>query len=204
MGHGTADVGGQRIFSRGRSACAVGWQVNRHVMLDLETMSSANNAALVSLGAFKFADGDRQEADQVSTDQIFHRSIDLKSSEAHGLHVDPETVAWWAQQSEEARAAIAGGIDLATALQDFSDWLPKGALVWGYGATFDNVVIRSAFKAAGLKSPIHYRQDLCFRTLKAMFPDVAEVAYGIKHNALDDAIRQGLHLQRILERIRLI
>ena len=69
------------------------------VMLDLETMSVRSNAAIASIGAVKF-DTETGIVDK------FYRTVDLRTSKAVGLHVDPETVGWWNNQSKEARQAL--------------------------------------------------------------------------------------------------
>lgn len=177
-----------------------------HVMVDLETMSSENNGAIVAIGAFGWDDGEIQDASMVRPEQMFYRIVDLNTCLPYGLHVDPETEKWWAEQSAEARKILAPETDkvaLTNALEDFAAWLPKDAEVWGYGSMFDNVLLKSAYKATGIKCPISYKRDRCYRTAKAMFPHIEIVEYGVAHNALDDAIRQGLHLQRILEHVRM-
>jgi hypothetical protein len=61
---------------------------------------------------------------------------------------------------------------------------------------FDNVILRSAFAAAGLEYPVRFWADQCYRTKKneSAVPLVRE---GTHHKALDDAISQAKHLQAI-------
>lgn len=178
--------------------------VQEHVMLDLETMSSENNGAIVSIGAFKWQEGEVQEPADVRPAQKFSAAIDLRSSVSAGLHMSPDTVLWWMEQSEAVRAAIRVGQPLSAVLSEFSAWLPADARVWGYGSMFDNVLLKSAYRSLGMKCPISYRNDMCFRTAKALFPDVAFVEYGERHIAVNDAVRQGLHMQRILALIKTV
>ena len=131
------------------------------IMLDLETMSLASNAAIVSIGAVQF---DLKEG---KLGAEYYRNIDLASSVEYGLDMDPNTVMWWMQQGDEARAALAGGtLDLRSALRNFNDWLdslqiPWGERrIWGNGAAYDNVVMKNAYKA---------NQDATFRDLTSPF-----------------------------------
>lgn len=159
----------------------------KHLMIDLETMGASNEAAIVAIGAVTFSED--------GLGDTFYRPIDLVDSVKYGK-LDAATVKWWMQQSDEARAELnrpdAGG--LATALRDFIGFYNNTAIlgVWGFGATFDNVILRHAYKATGLPCPWHFRQDRCFRTLVALNPDVEwEPRTGTHHNALDDAVTQA-------------
>lgn len=169
-----------------------------HVMLDLETLSSANDAAVVAIGACLF--------DPYSDGFIdkFYCAVDVESAMAHGS-VAGSTLKWWLKQSDAARQQTfpeSGALELPGVLAWFSAWLRnKGTnvQVWGNGATFDNVVIRSAFKAARLDTPWSFRNDRCYRTLKEL-PGAAAAKFersGEAHNALDDAVTQAVHMQKI-------
>jgi hypothetical protein len=69
--------------------------------------------------------------------------------------------------------------------------------IWGNGSTFDNVILRSAFAAAGLEYPVRFWADQCYRTKKNEAPGVPMIREGQHHKALDDAISQAKHLQAI-------
>jgi hypothetical protein len=72
--------------------------------------------------------------------------------------------------------------------------------MWGNGAAFDNVVLRNAFERAHLTPPWNFRQDMCYRTIKTLFPDVEMPERVGKHNALEDAKWQAQHLIAINKR----
>lgn len=169
------------------------------VMVDLETMSTQKNASIISIGAVKFWLNVSQ--DEFTADQLFYQTVSLKSSEKAGLHIDANTVEWWLQQSKEAQSALFdhNRKDLVSALRSFSNWLPKDTVLFGNGATFDNVILRSAFEACGIQYPISYRHDMCYRTIARMANIPYTKAEGVKHNALDDAMRQTKHLMTILQ-----
>ena len=162
-----------------------------HVVVDLETLGTSSNSVIVALGAVQF-----NEHGIIST---FYRRIDAKSCVAAGLVMDVDTVQWWMQQSDDARAIFKDiGVGLAQALGEFSAWYPKNACAWGNGATFDNVLLDSAYKAVGLRKPWPYWGDRCYRTVKALYPDIeADTFAGVKHNALDDALHQAKHVVKI-------
>ena len=169
------------------------------VMVDLETMSTHDNAAIVSIGAVKFWLNVTQ--DVFTPDQLFHVQVDLASSQEAGLDIDADTVMFWLEQSKAAQESIMRGIDLKQALEAFSRWFPKDAFIFAHGAMFDLTILRSAYKAVNLPHPTGFRKEMCYRTLKAM-TDVPPVKVeGLtQHNALHDSMVQTRHLMAILEK----
>jgi hypothetical protein len=166
-----------------------------NVMLDLETWGTGNNALVVSIGACKF-DGD-------TILDRFYVAIDPVSAQAFGLEIDASTILWWLDPAQdEARRNWLGQekIDLASAITGFDMWCkesPGVMAIWGNGATFDNVILRSAFKAVGQEYPVRFWGDQCYRTVKNAHPSTSIQREGVHHNALDDAISQAKHLQAI-------
>lgn len=167
-----------------------------NIMLDLETMGNGANAAIIAIGAVAF------DKSGIHQDK-FYRQVSLESSVAIGMECDPSTIMWWMQQSDEARGAFAGNekaLHINQALIDFSNWFASvdGVEVWGNGASFDNVILYSAYKKAGLTQPWKFWNDRCYRTIKAMKPSVKADRIGTYHNAVDDAETQAVHLMKIL------
>ena len=174
------------------------------IMIDLETMSTDRNAMVASIGAYKFDTNVVQSVNIIMPEQKFYKAVDLKSCERYGLKLDARTVIWWLEQDEEPRKALKGGEDLKEVLNEFRKFIQDGSgtkyLLWGNGATFDNIIIRNAFQAADVYFPIRYKDDMCYRTMRRMFNAKYE-HIGVKHNALDDAISQGLILQQIFAKL---
>jgi len=170
-------------------------------MIDLETMSTKPNAAIVSIGAVEFGPDFQQIGDP------FYTPIALDSCISVGLHVEQSTVDWWAGQPAETRAhwEVADAPNLSEGLKAFQDWLwqragnRKNVCPWGNGADFDMVVTRSAFNALGAEEPWMFYNVHCFRTVKNMFPLTAnEVPLrNGAHRADADAIHQLNCLQVI-------
>ena len=70
--------------------------------------------------------------------------------------------------------------------------------VWSNGAGFDNVVLSSAFRRIGMEQPWPFRNDRCYRTMKAQHPEVKMQRVGTHHNAVDDAESQARHLMAMM------
>lgn len=170
----------------------------KHCMLDLETMGNGNRAAIIAIGAVIF---DAQNVEQDG----FYAQVSLDSSVGSGLEMDTSTVLWWLQQSDEARAAFKDNQkakQLVIALEEFGFWLSKfgDVQMWGNGAAFDNTILSAAYRKCGIEQPWKFWNDRCYRTMKALFPDVQCARFGTHHNALDDARTQAWHLIEICEK----
>ena len=172
------------------------------IMLDLETMGTSNNAAIVAIGAVVFDIGGVRDT--------FYKKIDLCSSSAHGGVIDASTVVWWLGQNKAAQDELIGEgrVDLITALQDFHEWTLDMTNqydvngIWGNGANFDNVILRNAYRNNQMQEPWNFRQDRCYRTINTEFGQNITLPYiGVKHNALDDAFYQANRLILILNSI---
>lgn len=171
--------------------------MNTHVMLDLETMGTGNEAAIIAIGAAKF---DPEGSDII---EAFYVRVSLESSLAAGMKIDGSTVMWWlGEERAEARRALLAteAQHIEDALFGFSQWFGDSSQpVWGNGATFDNVILRNAYAKLMLPAPWSYRDDRCYRTVKALAPHIEPVtSIGVEHQALDDAKYQARHLQAIV------
>jgi hypothetical protein len=176
------------------------------VMLDLETLSSKSNAAIVAIGAVTFGSG------RETAELKFYRAIKPESAEKAGLHISASTFAWWCQQSDAARTLFTDktAVQLADALRDFGAYcrcLPMTEL-WGNGSDFDNVILGAAYDAIDMYRPWKHSQNRCYRTLKSLVsPERANAlwekhASGTHHNALDDAVRQANIAVEIFEELK--
>lgn len=166
------------------------------IMLDLETMGNGSNAAIIAIGAVKF------NLDGIF--DTFYDMISLESSMKEGLIVDPGTIIWWMQQSEDARSIFNSDMitDLRPALVNFSKWvIDPDTEIWGNGVDFDNVVLANAYRTCGIQIPWNFRYNRCYRTMKNIY-DLYEIdESGTAHCAIEDAKRQAEHLIEILKHV---
>ncbi|MBS9422243.1 3'-5' exoribonuclease [Photorhabdus caribbeanensis] len=170
-------------------------------MLDLETMGTGHNAAIVSIGAVFF------NPNTGDTGDTFYSPVDLASSISYGGTVDGDTVRWWLQRSDEARGEIYG-CELPTlfsALYELSEFTQTDAdiKVWGNGATFDNIILRSAYENCGIPIFWHFWNDRDVRTIVELGHKIGidpknDMQFeGERHNAIDDAIHQAKYVSVI-------
>ncbi len=169
-----------------------------HIMIDLETFGNQPGSVLRSLGAVVF------DPLTGSLGAEFYINIDRADSERLGMVVDPETEAWWARQSEAARAALE--IDprpLTEALEAFTVFFKenRGYQVWGQGKDYDPVLLAAAYRAAALRTPWDYNATRDTRTayeISGVRPDRLRVSL---HNALEDAKAQAADVAKSFARV---
>jgi len=173
------------------------------IMLDLETLSSGPDAAIVAIGAACFGN----ERFDPTVDN-FYAIVELGSSVRAGGLINASTVEWWMGQSAEARSSFSdeNRYHIGDALWRFQNFCGRAAScvrVWGNGAGFDNVVLRRAYERSWIEPPWAWRDDRCYRTLKNLRPDIPFEPFqgSIPHRADHDAINQAIHAQKILKAI---
>jgi hypothetical protein len=176
--------------------------VMNHLMLDIETMGTGVNAAIMSIGACFF------DPDTSMIGDTFHTKVSLDS--ADNGDIEPSTVIWWLKQDNEARSQFYDNKDSLTlncALNYLSMFLsstPNGDLqVWGNGIAFDNVIVREACNRMGYDQPWDFWNDRDVRTMVELGrvigidPKNDMEFEGIKHDALSDAIHQAKYVSLI-------
>jgi hypothetical protein len=179
-------------------------------MLDLETLSVDSDAAIISLGAVHFNLEDNNTAlDYLanSDGRIMYGVVRLDDAMKWGK-TDASTLKWWLNQSEEARGIFKFGCPteyLRTMLVYFNDFMKinneQARNIWGNGSGFDCVVIENAYKKQQLEMTWRFTQQRDLRTIKDLAKRINpkvnnELDVGTRHNALDDAIKQVLLVQR--------
>ena len=156
-------------------------------MLDIETMGTGSNAAIVSIGAVRFDDNG-------VTDK-FDKVVNLTSCLFAGFDINQETIDWWRKQSTKAqKTLLRRSVSISRVLTEFSDWIGEDAVVWGNGSDFDNVILSNAYKVMEKELPWKFYKNRCYRSVKALYPDIEIKRVGTHHNAVDDAESQALHL----------
>lgn len=171
----------------------------KHVMIDIETMGSQSQSAIVSIGAVRF---------DLKTGEIgerFYVNVDLQSCIDFGLIINSDTLMWWLNQNEEARKKITEkGVTLPVALLSLSTFITKDDEVWGNSARFDLGILSDACNAVKMPIPWDFRKERCVRTLVAFSPEVkaAEVNTGVAHDALADCIFQISYCSKIYNKLK--
>ncbi|MBP0998431.1 3'-5' exoribonuclease [Serratia fonticola] len=178
-----------------------------HLMLDLETMGTGTYAPIISIGAVFF---------DPSTGNIgkeFSVNVSLESSMRHRARPDASTILWWMDQGEEAKLSLKDNPhELSSALADFSNFITENAnqkfvQVWGNGASFDCVILRSSYTLTGQTAPWQWWNDRDVRTIVELgkvigFDPKKDMPFdGARHNALADAKHQAKYVSAIWQKL---
>jgi len=171
-------------------------QKMQHIMLDLETLGTAADAVILSVGAVKFD----LESDRID-DSGFYASINIESNLDYGRRIQEDTLLWWLKQDAAAQQVFhEEKTVLSEALIELSDWIGDDSYtVWSNGADFDLPMLAHAYRQIGVETPWKYWNSRCFRTYKNL-PGAKNIrlpAKGVKHNALSDAYQQAQTVQAI-------
>lgn len=162
----------------------------RHVMIDLETMGTKPNSAIVSIGAVIFD----PRYGKVS-DKTYYSELDWESQ---GREICKDTAMWWESQSSEAREALHGIDDLENSLKELAAFLPKDAKVWGNGSLFDIAMLEDAYRQHNIDIPWKFWNVRDCRTVLDMYESKRggfnKKSGGVLHNALDDAKYQASYI----------
>jgi len=172
-----------------------------NVMIDLETLGTRAGCVILSIGAAVFTEKEVTDS--------YHRIISVRSCLDAGLTIDPDTVKWWSEQSEEAQETLrtarqTGTAPLGVALVEFRNWFHVDDNAWGNGADFDLPILSAAYVAAGFEGPPWKPYNgRCYRTLKNLRPGIhSPVVRVAAHNALADAVFQAEHAIALLAALK--
>lgn len=178
--------------------------INPHLMVDLETMSTRTDAAILSIGAVVF-DPNSESLDGCPR---FYQTVCIESNEKDRRHFSSSTIVWWLQQGEAARAALMTDVlPLHKALIALQKFIAQHSPVvcWANSPSFDCAILRSAYAYHHMHFPFDYYKERDVRTIKdAAYPngDAPNCQRGVAHGALDDALAQAELVQRCHSALR--
>lgn len=159
------------------------------IMIDLETLGTGDQAAIVSIGlvAFDLTLGE-------ITETLYLRP-DVQAQLDKGASVTSDTISWWLNQNKSAKSVFSEtSISPVSALKQIEQFFNQknNAYVWGNGPTFDVVILGNMFKRFNFKVPWDFRKVMDFRTFRRFVAKGNHVQNrGVAHNALDDAKAQA-------------
>jgi len=170
-----------------------------HLMIDLETLATTPNAAILTIGACKF---DPRGRDVHST---YYERIVLETQEDYGRVINEDTLTWWSQQDpqiqEDAFGEGTDRIDLKDAMKKLYTFGLGTTNVWSHGSVFDVVIIEDICRT--------FQQAVTWkfwevRDTRTLF-DFADVSVRIegKHNALTDAVAQAHAVQQSYQKLKI-
>ena len=162
-----------------------------NIMVDLETASIKENAAILSWAMVAFT----TDGSECSIEP-FYKKIDLTSCFLTGMSIEQDTQNWWMKQSPESRAVIlqADGENILPVTHAAYCWLSAlsekyDLYMWCRGIDFDLPKIEWCFrKFLEQNAPYKYYHKMDVRTVLE-FMQIDQSAFpfeGIKHHSVDD------------------
>lgn len=191
----------------------------KHFMVDIETLSTAVNAVVLSVGAVEF--------DPITGEikRRFYGELDL--SEQKQRHISADTVQWWFKQSVENQKSIdiilkenrwKNGVEFV--LHRFKEFIwgyanfladtnsrNKGyekIAVWACDPDFDLAILANLYEEHNLSVPWKYSEPKSVRTVRTLaeLHSIGLPRDNASHNALEDCIRQVAEIAELNRVIR--
>ena len=162
-------------------------------MIDIETLSTKPNAAILTIGAIKFSrKGDIKKLKDCDT---FYRRVDWKNLQKKDYNFDEDTLDWWYSQKKHVRdEALDNGprYPIEKVLDEFSAWYKGSKIVWANSPSFDCVILENAYQKCKRKPPWKFWSTRDLRTLYDLGGGVrkSDIQNPEAHNALNDAYTQ--------------
>ena len=162
-----------------------------NIMVDLETASIKENAAILSWAMVAFTtDGSECNLEP------FYKTVNLTSCFMAGMDIDRSTQDWWMKQSPESRAVIlqAEGENILPVTRAAYCWLSalsekNDLYMWCRGIDFDLPKIEWCFRNfLEQNAPYKYYHKMDVRTVLE-FMNINQSAFpfeGVKHHSVDD------------------
>ncbi len=176
-------------------------------MLDLETLGTRPDAAIIQIGAVFFEP--KSGGKILNGDKAFNQHVLYQDGIGT---VDHGTLAFWLKEKSAARMGEALSNDaefLPKVMQSFIAW-PKTAMlmdwaevgrIWASPSDFDLPILKSAMVRCGLGDmPWDRRSTRDARTLFDIVGGRPEIDWTgmVAHDALDDAVGQAMQVQQAL------
>lgn len=177
----------------------------KHIMVDIETLSTAVNAVVLSVGAVEF--------DPMSGAILREFYLELDLAKQKNRHIDASTVQWWVKQclvntdniefltkpdlhkNDVAFVLVKLGAFIAGNENHYlerAEGYDKVSL-WACDPDFDVAILADLYKEHNLRLPWKYSEPKSVRTVR-MLTQIAGMDIPVQeadHNALNDCIRQA-------------
>lgn len=167
------------------------------LVLDLETLGTGDNAAVVSIGA-AFVGGP----------SAVWRILPFEAM-SHG-ETTQSTLDWWAKQCPAAREELTGIHTTEQAVLELKEWalfngFGRSSTIWGKGPSFDCVLLKNAMYRVRVTPFWQFWQERCVRTILQMVPEANSLAFeGTPHKAEDDARHEARQVEMALRKFGVV
>ena len=163
-------------------------------MIDLETLGTTPQTPVISFGATFF------DIENKKLGPTFYMVMEVNEQIDRGRKPTGDTLKWWMGQTGAAQRVFhEKAKPAAEVLTIFAQWYkanyPKGAFVWGNGATFDISILEDMYRDYKIECPWAFNKIMDLRTFKRFQGKGEQIKKsGTEHNALDDAVSQAQYV----------
>lgn len=178
----------------------------KEVIIDIETLSTATNASVATIGIIIFNRNEKQ----ISLDELkkenraFYFRILKSSCDELNLDISKETLTWWKKQPKDSYYEVfehPDRISIKDALEKINKLCYGTKTFWSQGH-FDYPILSEIYKLFKLETPWKFWQIRDSRTLFDVCNiDIKSINTTGYHNALNDCYRQYVGT---LESIKLV
>ena len=171
--------------------------MTKHLMVDLETLATTPNAAILSLGAVTFDPNSNKIYDEL------YYKVELESFDGLDSFIDDTTIEWWSKQDPAAQEEAFDPndrIDIRKVMDEFYKFCLGSSKFWSHGSTFDIIILEHYFRQIGKPYPWKFWEVRDTRTLFDLGMD-PEMPQANKHHALEDARRQAIGVQNMFRKL---
>ena len=173
-------------------------------MIDIETLSTNNNAIILTIGAIKFKRNENIK--ELKDMESFYVRIEKESCEKLNMHLDENTLKWWNSQNEKAKYEALINPDrmsIELALGKLSLFLKNCTYIWANSPNFDCVILENAYKACKLQPPWKFWNLRDCRTIYSLANIKLTYTGDTSHNSLEDCYSQIICLKQSLKNLKI-
>ena len=159
----------------------------KYTMLDIETLSTAKNAVVLSIGACAF------DENFEIIDKFY---VELDTSVQTMRHISIATVKWWLGQ--KVQPPLDGEVHPSDALFQLREFCKGSYTYWAQGPHFDMTILETLADDFKTYVPWKYWQIRDLRTMEKMF-EFEKTINTEAHDALADCVAQLSDLKSLME-----
>ena len=181
----------------------------KDIMIDIETLSTEQNAAIISIAAVQF----NKYTGEIGNEFISY--INPSHWTENNRHANGNTIVWWLSQDQQLidgmiNACKDSNNNLYDSLKDLSVFIKntnsvEEPIVWGNGSVMDISILENAYKSLKLEVPWSYWAVNDVRTIVELNPSIKEncTFEGEKHNPLNDCLHQIKYLSETIQSLNI-
>lgn len=164
------------------------------IMIDIESLDTSPNCVILTIGAVRFDPRGNGVVERLELRPTIEEQTDT------GRIINEETLTWWSKQSAAAQEEALGDrdrISFEESMQKLYKFCWNRRAVWSNGASFDCVVMETAWRQLGMQIPWPFWTVRDTRTLYEIAGvSLKDGAHVTTHKAVEDAERQAIVVQQ--------